>query len=170
MGWVTVASYLMACALAAAAATKTDGRVRILWLALSLLLCGLAVNKQLDLQSALTAAGRCLAKAQGWYPKRAIVQVRFILAVVAAGLSLTLLGLWAMRRHLPETWLALLGLGALTTFVSVRAAGFHHFDRFIGQEIAGLRMNWLLELGGIALIAANAVCALARRGRGTPVP
>jgi hypothetical protein len=167
MGWITVASYVLASGLATTVGIKARGRTRVFWLTLSILMLGLAVNKQLDLQSALTAAGRCIAKAQGWYAERRAVQVRFILAVMAGGLSLTLFGIWIMRRHLTETWLALMGLGALLTFISIRAAGFHNFDRFIGYDVGGIRMNWLLELGGIGLIAINAAYLLTRR-RGGP--
>jgi hypothetical protein len=39
---------------------------------------GLGINKQLDLQTALTEFGRVLADNQGWYDKRQVVQVWFI--------------------------------------------------------------------------------------------
>jgi hypothetical protein len=166
MGWLTVAAYITTFGLAASVVAKVQNRLKVFWLALSILLFGLAINKQLDLQSALTATGRCIAKAQGWYSERGAVQIRFILAVVFGGLLLTVVAIWMMRRHLVETWLAIVGLGAILTFIMVRAAGFHHFDRFIGHEIAGVRMNWVLELGGIGLIALNAVYLLIQpRGR-----
>jgi hypothetical protein len=165
MGWLTVAAYVIASGLAASLVAKFQNRPRVFWLALSVLLLALSVNKQLDLQSAFTAAGRCVAKAQGWYSQRGTVQVRFILAVMFGGLLVTLVAIWTMRRYLAETWLAILGLGVLLTFIAVRAAGFHHFDRFLGHEVGGVRMNWLLELGGIGLIAMNAVYLLMQRRR-----
>jgi hypothetical protein len=162
IGWITVLAYLATSALTARAGAKSHGRSRFFWISLSILMLGLAVNKQLDLQSALTAAGRCLAKAQGWYEDRRAAQVGLIVTVAFAGAMLTLAGTWAMRRQLGETWLALLGLGTLLTFIAIRAASFHHFDRFIGHEVGGVRMNWILELGGIGLIAANAARRLRR--------
>ncbi len=164
MGWVTVAAYLGTAGLAAMVARGVAGRLRLFWLLLALLLLGLAVNKQLDLQSALTALARCLAQAQGWYAERRGVQLRFIALVVAVGLVVTIVAFWLMRRHLGQVWLALVGLAALLTFVAIRAAGFHHIDRLIGHEVMGVRMNWILELGGIVLIALNAL-ALLRRSR-----
>jgi hypothetical protein len=56
--------------------------------------------------------------------------------------------------------LALLGLGAITLFVLIRAVGFHHIDRLIGARVAVLRVNWLLELGGIGLFILGALLAL----------
>jgi hypothetical protein len=166
MGWLTVAAYVAASALTALVAARPGTRPRLFWLVLSLLLLGLAVNKQLDLQTALTATGRCLAKAQGWYDRRGVVQMEFIAAVMAGGLILTLLTIRMMRRYLADTWLAITGFGMLMTFIAVRAAGFHHVDRLIGHEIGGVRLNWILELGGITLIAANAAYLLIRRAKG----
>lgn len=162
MGWVTVVCYLAATVLAVAVFIRRSGRQRIFWLGLSVLLFALAVNKQLDLQSALTAAGRCMAKAQGWYDQRQVVQVRFI--VVIAGISLVAACItgWAMRREFGDIWLGLIGLTLLLGFIVIRAAGFHHFDQFIGFQIGGIRMNWILELGGIAAISVNALYLLLR--------
>jgi hypothetical protein len=46
-------------------------------------------------------------------------------------------------------------LGFLVTFVAVRAASFHHIDRWLGYGV--VRLNWVLELGGIALVALSAL-------------
>src|SRR6476659_1098397 len=45
------------------------------WLAISVLFLFLGVNKQLDLQTALTEAGRYLAHYKGWYEQRQVVQL-----------------------------------------------------------------------------------------------
>lgn len=165
MGWVTVAVYLLA-ALAAASVVRRDAfppgsraRERMFWTLAALLLLFLAVNKQLDLQSFMTAAGRCMAQAQGWYENRRVVQVAFILVLAGAGV-LVLLGLRRLLRGtLARTGLALLGLVLVTVFVVIRAAGFHHMDMLIGARIAGMRLNWLLELPGPLLVLAAALRA-----------
>ena len=163
MGWLTVACYVAATALAVAVFVRQAGRQRIFWLGLSVLLLALAVNKQLDLQSAFTAAGRCLAKAQGWYDERHAVQVRFIVIIAGASLFFACVIAWLMRHELVQIWLGLAGLSVLLAFIVIRAAGFHHFDQFIGYQIAGMQMNWLLELGGIAAISLNALYLLMPR-------
>lgn len=154
MGWVTVGIYLLAAAAAGAQAAwgrfpaPTAQRERVFWALASALLLALAVNKQLDLQSALTAAGRCLAQAQGWYDDRHQVQAAFILGLSVCGL-LALLALAALLRGtLQRTWLALLGLASVTLFVASRAAGFHHMDALINTWVGGVRVNWALELLG----------------------
>jgi hypothetical protein len=39
-------------------------------------------------------------------------------------------------------------------YVLIRAASFHHDDRFIGETILGFRWNWVIEIGGIRLVLA----------------
>ena len=51
-----------------------------------------------------------------------------------------------------STWLAVVGATLVMGYVLIRAASFHHVDRFIGSRIFGFRWNWILEMGGIALV------------------
>lgn len=159
VGWLTVAVYLVAAFVAARAARAIDdsvtgsGRERVFWWITAAILLALAVNKQLDLQSLLTMVARCHAQLSGWYEDRRGVQELFIVLIEAAGvLSLALLAL-ILRGILGRIWPALLGLGFVCLFVVIRAASFHHVDIFLGSSIAGIKMNWLLELPGPTLIA-----------------
>lgn len=165
MGWVTVACYAAAAFLCLLTALRRKGAgERPFWWGLALLMAALAFNKQLDLQSALTAAGRCVSQMQGWYDARRPVQLLFVVALLGVGGAGAVALFWRMRRHLAATWLALLGLCFVLTFVAVRAIGFHHIDLLINLRVQGIRMNWVLELTGIALIALNALWLL-QRGR-----
>lgn len=171
MGWVTVAAYALAAALALGLAlgrARGASVERAFWALAALYLACLAVNKQLDLQTLGTEIGRCAARAGGWYGERRAVQVAVIGALVAAAALAGALALALLRRTLPRTGLALLGLFGVTVFVLVRAVGFHEVDRLIGLPRAdGLRLNWIFELGAIALFVGGALRALAgsRRGR-----
>ncbi len=163
MGWITVGVYALAAVLSARRATlgpfapDSRKRERLFWALAAILLGLLAINKQLDLQTLLTEIGRCAARAQGWYENRQVVQRWFILGVIVSGTLLVGFLALLMRRTLRRTGLAILGLGLVFTFVAVRAAGFHHVDILIGTEVAGLRMNWLLEMPGPALVAVAAL-------------
>lgn len=163
VGWSTVIAYLAAAALsfAAGATRDRDGLERAFWAASGAGLLFLAINKQLDLQSFLTAAGRCMAQLQGWYDSRRSIQFGFILGLiticVVGGISV----LWILRGTLRRTGIALFGLVLITGFVLIRAIGFHHVDRLIGLQMAGVRLNWVFELGGIAVFLLGCVQALA---------
>ena len=162
MGWVTVAAYGITALLTAKLALGRSGAAeKFFWLMLAVFLAALTINKQLDLQSALTAFARCLAKAQGWYENRKWVQTGFILGLLGASLVFLVALFFGMRHHLRRTWAAILGLCFLTGFIAVRAVGFHHFDILIKSDISGIKINWLLELGGIGLILANVIVLLA---------
>jgi hypothetical protein len=154
-GWLTVILYVLAsvsCWRAARKVGTRDIQERRGWQFISVLFLALGVNKQLDLQSALTEAGRVVANIQGWYAQRALVQLAFIVVVAIictiAGIALVI---WARRARLPAR-LALIGTILVLCFVLVRAASFHHVDRFISTEFLGLRWNWILEMGGIAVV------------------
>jgi len=165
-GWLTVGAYLAACALAMAVALRQPGVAgRGFWAMLVPLLAFLALNKQLDLQTALTAAGRCMAHAQGWYEDRRQVQLAFIAGLVAVAL-LAVGGLaLGLRGSLRRNGLALAGLAVLSAFVLVRAVGFHHVDLLISRDLGGVRFNFLLETGGLGMIALNALILLRPRAR-----
>jgi hypothetical protein len=160
MGWLTVLLYAIGAwqcfrlaSTHAAVIGRGDAR---LWRILALALLLLGINKQLDLQSALTELGRMVAAQQGWYAQRHAVQEQFIRGVIAvagiAAIVLTILAYWA---H-PATVVALVGSAFLLAFIVIRAASFHHFDVLIRGEYLGLKLNWILEMGGIGIIIAGA--------------
>ena len=156
MGWITVAAYAVAAAMSGLVFLKSRNRERAFWLFLFIILSLLAINKQLDLQSALTAVGRCLAKLQGWYGQRRTVQLLFVVVLAAFGVSATAFLFWWMKDRMKQNRLAMVGLGVLVTFVLIRAIGFHHVDVLINSRLMSVRMNWVLELSGILLISLNA--------------
>jgi hypothetical protein len=157
-GWITVAAYLVCAGLAMRVMRNLPrGRPRIFWTIICLAMLFLAVNKQLDLQSALTAIGRCISQLQGWYAERRSFQREFIAGLLGITAALLILGLYLLRRDLRRNGLALLGLVVLGGFVAVRAVGFHHFDTLIKENLFDVRLNVVMELAGLMLIAVNAI-------------
>ena len=167
MGWLTVGLYALV-ALAAVLVLRVpgavSGRARAFWLLVALAMAALAVNKQIDLQSALTALGRCIALRDGWYDDRGPFQRLVLTGLGAAALGLLALGLYALRRDLRRNLAALVGLSFVAGFVMLRAVGYHGFDALINARVDGVRLNWVLEWTGPLLIAANAL-ALRRAAR-----
>jgi len=131
-------------------------RMSALWKALAIGLLLLGINKQLDLQTALTEMGRILAAKQGWYERRQRVQVDFIIAVALVGVWLVCAVLLLAGRNLARLGLALVGIVFLCCFVAIRASSFHHVDRLLGANLEGLKINWIMELGGISLVGVGA--------------
>ena len=168
MGWATVAVYFLASLLCFIAAIKTTSNdesispeqlrgLRIFWISLSLMLIVLGFNKQLDLQSLLTQVGKDLALAQGWYEYRRIIQFLFIFIIGGAGVIALLYLIrkyWQVLDHIKIT---LAGCFILFIFVLTRAMSFHHMDIFIHKELAGIKMNWLFELGGLVVILLGSI-------------
>ncbi|SMO75900.1 hypothetical protein [Paracoccus laeviglucosivorans] len=163
-GWLTVIIYLV-CMWLAIRVLRRDppGAALGLWATIAALMGFLALNKQLDLQTAFTATGRCMARVQGWYDERWLVQLGFIAALTLLVLIGLMAALRSLRGQLRWNGIALLGVTVLCGFVLVRAVGFHHVDRLISMDFANIKFNFLFENAGLALIALNAGLLL-RRG------
>ena len=162
MGWFTVFAYAAAAVLAWRAWSR--GRQRI-WLAVAVGMALLCVNKQFDLQSLFTDIGREISKHGGWYEDRRKVQKGFVIAVLAGAALAGGWFLWRFRAFVAGHKLLAAGLFLLLTFIVVRAISFHHVDVFLKSGVAGIRMNWVLELGGIFTVAAAAWRESGRAGK-----
>ncbi len=164
MGWVTVAAYfLTAAASFFRAVDQRDGRNGKFWMALGLFLLILGVNKQFDLQSLCTDIGRVIARRQGWYGDRRAFQFIFVMILFVATMSIVFTTFVMLRASLRQLALPCAGVALLLGFIVIRAASFHHVDRVIRMELSGVRINWILELGGIGIILASALSGFFRR-------
>ena len=172
-GWVTVALYVgAACScLVVARRLRPEARTGVVprrefwaWSLFSVLLWLLAVNKQIDFQTAITEIGRMLARKQGWYGHRFRVQKAFIGALCGLGL-LCVVGAWiALRRLGFPVKVAALGMSFIGVFVLIRASSFHRVDAFLGHRLVHLRMNWILEMGGILVMLGAALLRVRSAG------
>lgn len=165
-GWLIVAFYAVTGLLALRVAIggvfpeRSARRERLFWGALGIGMLLLALNKQLDLQTLLTAAARCMAQLQGWYETPRIVQVGFIAGIFVLMVLLFGAACMALRGTLHRNGLAIAGLVFVLGFVLIRAAGFHHMDRLISIEVHSIRLNWVLEMAGPLCISGGALLIL----------
>lgn len=168
MGWVTVVVYATCAVVAFILSVRNpfDGpsawRERVFWGGLGVVMAFMAVNKQLDLQTLMTAIGRCHAQIEGWYDERQGVQRGFIRSLALAAVLLALSVAWFLRASLRRNILAVLGFAFVLGFVVIRAVGFHDVDELISAEVMTVRVNWILELSGLILILLAALPKLWR--------
>lgn len=162
-GWITVALYAWA-AWACYRVLKLERRrllclslnERVVWQLLFAGMIALGINKQLDLQSAFTELARLYAHEHGWYVNRRQYQQAFIAVVPIVGLTvLASLTVLVWNAPAPTLWTCA-GAGGLVVFVAVRAVSFHHVDEWLGWRIAGLRFNWIVEMGALLAIGLGA--------------
>jgi hypothetical protein len=171
VGWFTAFAYIGTAWVCHRVAAKTPTflaearRERTVWRALSVTMAVLGVNKQLDLQSAVTEIGRIIVRGEGLYDERRELQELFIgavaLAAVVAAVALLVLA-WRTSR---QARTAILGAMLVFAFVVIRAASFHNIDRLLGVEWLGLRFNWVAELSGIFIVLGAAFSRFARLRR-----
>jgi hypothetical protein len=161
MGWTTVAAYFGAMWLCyRCKSTVSDSLGIRFWFYMSLAMAFLGINKQLDLQTWFTQTGRDLALEYGWYERRRLVQIIFI-GWLALAVSVLHARLWVWLKALDQhARLASLGIVMLGIFVVVRAVSFHHVDKLLGFRIESVKMNVLLELSGIGVVAGAAMARL----------
>lgn len=174
LGWFTVLAYLVTAFLAAKVYFSAENlfspmtlrKQKFFWLFIVVMMLFLGINKQLDLQSLLTAAGRYYAKKEGWYQDRRRFQIAFIATIIVTSIFTLLILIRYMKETLKENSLAILGLVFLLAFIIVRAASFHHIDKLLMAYIINLRVNSILEITGIFLIGYSALSLLKRK---TPI-
>ena len=165
MGWVTVVAYGVAAFTAGLAAWRAGNQgtgERRMWTLVAILMALLCINKQLDLQSLLTDIGRAIAWDEGWYEQRRKFQKWFVLGILGVSGITTAFLAWRFRGFWRKHFLLAGGLAFLLTFIVVRAVSFHHVDMMLKTSFAGVRMNWFLELTGIALVWGAAVIDLVK--------
>ena len=154
MGWFTVAAYALAAFLAWRAWSTNRERV---WLGVTVLMAFLCLNKQFDLQSLVTDLGREFARLFGQYEHRRGFQKFFIVAVLGIVAVFGPLFAWKYRAFVRDHKLLTAGIVFLLTFIVIRAISIHHVDEFLKtSRTGGVKMNWILELTGIGLVALAA--------------
>jgi len=120
----------------------------------------LAINKQLDLQMWFWLTGKNWAKANGWYEQRRTIQLGSMLAIsIMTGAGLAYFT-WLTRSAFRQRLLALLGVVFTMCFVLIRASSLHHVDTMLRWSVVGVKMNWILENGGILLVVIAALKAI----------
>jgi hypothetical protein len=93
-----------------------------------------------------------------WEPR---LWALFVVVLLALGIN--------KQLDLQSAFTEVMRVVAQGAFVAVRAMPFHHVDALIGSRVLNLRVNWIFEIGGIAVVIAGA--ALGLRGRpGGPRP
>ena len=162
LAFIAALSYLAAASLCYGAARRAAtlrpgaGRLRRAWTVLALLMLGLGVIRQLDLQTWLTGFGRELALEQGWYGERARFQRELIAATVAGVVISGAAAAYYLRRELRELWPTLLGAQFIVAFVLIRASSLHCVDQLLSRGAGGVKISWILELLGTVAVAAGA--------------
>ena len=136
----------------------------VLWFGLSIFLLVLGINKQLDLQTLLTALGREIAQADGLYESRREIQLIFVILFALFCFSSFVVLSWWLRGCWRRYWIPLLGVALLVSFVVIRAASFHHVDYLVRKSsiIGPFSMKYIVELGGILVVGFGAVQSLYR--------
>lgn len=139
-GWAICAAYAVAASLAVIVLRTVpfdpahQRREPILWALIAGLMAAVALNKQLDLQTLILTAGRCLSQEQGWYDSRRLVQRDFIFGLISLCVVTGVAVIWLLRGIVRHNLIALMGLAALASFAALR--GGHLFHVFVPDHLS----------------------------------
>ena len=121
-----------------------------LWHGMFVALIALAINKLFE--GAITDLVRVSAMRHGRYPQRRIVQAEFITIVAILCWLFASAVLFLARRSPAATQIALIGIVILIALALVRDTSLHQIDYLINRRKFGLKVNWMLDLGGLGLV------------------
>lgn len=153
--WFITAAYLIS-ALLATRVYFMHNKLAMFWLFIAIVLFCLGIDKQLDFQARLAAMVRFYINEIGQYEDRRKIQTAVIIGIFVSGIFTLVMLAWCLRDGLKENALAILGIIFLIAFTIIRTVSLHAVDAFLMTYIMGLRINSILELLGLFLIAGTA--------------
>ncbi len=139
--WLIVIAYVVAAVLCWRAAQRVGAQQRLermWWVATSTALWGLGINKQLDLQTALTELGRMVTVALDIVSLRWLLRWSLVAVLALAALAVGTLLLRMTRRAPRPTRTAVLGVIGLMTFIVLRASVLYRVggnDEFLSAAL-----------------------------------
>ena len=133
----------------------SEKSIQLFWLSLVFILILLGINKQLDIQTLFVQIGRDMAKLHGWYEYRRMIQLIFITFIGIIGISTLTILIRTYRNSPSAVKVSLLGSIILFTFILLRASSFYHIGDLINIDLSSIRINEILELGGLIIIGVG---------------
>jgi hypothetical protein len=132
---------------------------RRFWCIVAATLFLLGINKQLDLQTLLWHTGRAVAKSQGWYEHRRLVQYAFLGCIATLGILVLRFLIRTVRPARVEHSIVIAGTTMLLCFILLRVVSIHPIDHALAVEFAGLSPKNVIEFGGILMVCTGAIKA-----------
>ncbi len=120
------------------------------WMILAVVLTVLGMNKQFHLLNAFTEIGRTIFVHLNWIEHRRIFQAALMVTFFITGSIFLICSYPGKIGVLPRTTrFVVIGAIYLVFFVIERSISLHQFVTFLNHTIAGVRINWIVELTGI---------------------
>lgn len=137
-----------------------------LWWAATVLLCLLGANVVLQADVFVTQTLRALARLQGWYGQRRVLQY-VVIGLMALAVLLALNSkIWRLQRFRPyaqtHAGAVRAGLLALLVLFAVRLVSAHGTDAVLNVRLLGVSVGRWFELAGLVWVIRGALSSLYR--------
>ncbi|MES2500765.1 MAG: hypothetical protein V4570_09520 [Pseudomonadota bacterium] len=153
-GWLILLAYLAVvcrCYLQYTQA-KTELVDPYFWLVVGGFVLLLGINKQLDLQTVFEVGMKDLAKSNGWYAQRRIMQTAFVTMLGIGLLTILIMLRGMLAKSCRNHKTVCLGVLLLCVFIVLRAGAFNHLSFLDTQSYWGFNAHALLELTALCVI------------------
>jgi hypothetical protein len=126
---------------------------RRFWMVLAALVFLLGLTRQLDIQALLSELARKLLSLEGQYDTRAGLQLALVIAIGIFGMIGLGSALITFRRAEATVLTATAAAAILLVLTLIRLISLHDVDRFLGQGVPHARINNVIEIGALIVIA-----------------
>jgi hypothetical protein len=118
---------------------------RLIFISITIILIFMLLSRLLGFNVFFTETGRTLARFDGWYKDRRIIQFMFVIGAFIFSLLLLTL----MERNLDSIWRCysktFYGITFLICFIVIITVSYHPVDQLLKKEIVGIKYNRIIE-------------------------
>lgn len=157
---IIMAGYAIAAWLTWRVTQQETGRERLFWGLGTTLMLFLFLNTHLDLHILPGAFGRCLARLQGWWENRRIVQTIFVACVTGLMALMLLTVVIFFYRNLLRNFLFVLGCLVSAGYLIIKSSGLHYVDQLSSVTLGTVQISIIAEVFGSILISTSALIKL----------
>lgn len=116
-------------------------------------------NKLFELTSVFTRFLRKIAWNHDWYMERSFFQF-VVIGVIFFGVIAGAFFVWRLllrRRYSAAFRVVAISILLLAAYSMIRSVSLHALDSLLYQKKMGIRLNWVIELGGIISVIVAAI-------------
>ncbi len=135
------------------------------WWIIGGLLLLMTLGRILTVGDAVADVGRNIAKKEGDYGDRSLLQEMLIIQAVIFGVLGTTAAVYFTRKHWRTRLGPVMAMIYLFTLLGIRAISLHEVDAFFRMDMCGIGVGGILETFGLLVIAGFGVNSLLRLHR-----
>jgi hypothetical protein len=152
-GYLVIVMFCLVTAFRPNAAVSSEHRN--IFISITIILLTMLTLRLLNINVYLTETIRMLAKSQGWYEDRHIIQVIFVSGVFIFAIIFFML----MEQKFNAIWrsysMAFYGIIFLISFIIIKNTSYHPIDQFLNRELRGVKLAGVIEFLNVMWVTGS---------------